>query len=456
MSANTQHQWWFEKPTLEGRPQSAILIALQRRNQKPEDVEDHLRELAFLTRTLGLQVVDTVVQRRLYPHPRTFIGPGKLKEISALAKQYNVGYLIFDDDLTPAQIHHIEKESGIPALDRTDVILMIFDRHARTNQARLQVQLARLQHMLPRLKRMWTHLERQRGGIGHRGGAGEREIEKDRRIIKNKIAQLRRKLKEIEKQGEVRRRRRQEMVRVAMVGYTNVGKTTLMNLLAHENLLAENKLFATLDTTVRRVVIDNVPFLLSDTVGFIRKLPHELVESFKNTLAEAREADIILHVIDVSHPSYKEQIRTVNRTLKQVGVVNKPTIYVFNKVDILMKQKDFDLQEIERQYSLDVDEPQIFISATKNINIDLLKKTILHEVIKQYKEKYPHLVPRIGLEAKTLQSTEKTQQENVCSGENLLGQRDADNGFTAQMNQREINPKELQSYTSNQFGSEKS
>ncbi|NPA34539.1 MAG: GTPase HflX [Chlorobi bacterium] len=433
MSTNTQHQWWFEEPSLEGRPQSAILVALQRRNQKPEEVEEHLRELAFLTKTLGLQVVDTVVQRRPYPHPRTFIGPGKLKEISALAKQYNVGYLIFDDDLTPAQIHHIEKESGIPALDRTDVILMIFARHARTNQARLQVQLARLQHMLPRLKRMWTHLERQRGGIGHRGGAGEREIEKDRRIIKNKIAQLRKKLKEIEKQGEVRRRRRQEMVRVAMVGYTNVGKTTLMNLLAHENLLAENKLFATLDTTVRRVVIDNVPFLLSDTVGFIRKLPHELVESFKNTLAEAREADIILHVIDVSHPSYKEQIKTVNRTLKQVGVVNKPTIYVFNKVDILMKQKDLDLQEIERQYSLDVDEPQIFISATEGINIDKLKKTILREVIKQYKEKYPHLVPRIGLDSKALKALEEqTQDAKEPEDLSVSQQAQEDNGFASE------------------------
>ena len=380
----------------------AILAAVRMPKTNRSELYYSLEELKSLCTTLGMQVADIVIQNRSRPHPRTYMGPGKIREIAERMQKENIDYLVFDCELTPAQQYHIEQEVGKPVFDRSDIILHIFERHARTAQAKLQVELARLQHMLPRLKRMWTHLERQRGGIGIRAGAGEKEIEKDRRIIARRIAHLRKKLKEIEQQNIIRRARRQEIVRVALVGYTNVGKTTLMNLFSHEHLRAENRLFVTLDTTVRRIVWDGIPFLLSDTVGFIKKLPHALVESFKTTLAEAREADIILHVIDIAHPDAKEQIKTVERTLKQVGVQTTEKIYVCNKGDLIASSEE-ELRNIcpdlIRELGLDTAHPAICISAAKGWNIDLLKREILKKVAKTYKERYPHVVPRIGVNA---------------------------------------------------------
>ncbi len=392
------HQF-LEPFSLDGKSPGTVLAAVRFLHQSPEEVERSLDELEFLCATLGLRVIARVVQRRVRPHPRTFLGPGKLREVADLMRRHRAGFLVFDGELTPAQLFHIEKElGGFTVMDRADVILHIFSKHARTAQAKLQVELARLQHLLPRLRGMWTHLERQRGGIGLRAGAGEKELEKDRRMILRRITHLRRKLEEIARQGRVRRARRQEMVRVAMVGYTNVGKTTLMNLLARETLRAENQLFVTLDTTVRRVVLDGIPFLLSDTVGFIRKLPHHLVESFKATLEEAREADILLHVVDVSHPDRKVQVQTVLRVLREIGIQNPVMIYVCNKVDRLVdspEQIPAICQEVASDLALDGSTPMVCISATRGWNLGAFKRILLREVVRLYRERYPHVVPRL-------------------------------------------------------------
>src|SRR5665647_1509375 len=310
----------------------AILIGVLYHGQEESEVEDFLEELSFLTETAGAEPVKRFIQKLDVPNPRTFVGSGKIEEIALFVQENSVDIAIFDDELTPSQLRNIEKDLNCRIIDRTNLILDIFASRARTSHARTQVELAQYQYLLPRLTGMWTHLERQRGGIGLRG-PGETEIETDRRIIREKISKLKEQLKKIDTQMSTRRKGRASMVRVALVGYTNVGKSTLMNLISKTDLFAEDKLFATLDTTVRKVVIGNLPFLLSDTVGFIRKLPHDLVESFKSTLDEVREADLLLHVIDISHPAFEEQIKVVNNTLKDLGVSEKPLIIVFNKID---------------------------------------------------------------------------------------------------------------------------
>ena len=313
-------------------PEKAILVSVCASGTTMERTEECLNELAFLLDTAGGIPVKQVVQKLERPDPRTYVGSGKLEEIKEYKNALDADFLVFDDELSPAQLRNLEKEFGCRILDRTTLILDIFAKRARTSIAKTQVELAQLQYMLPRLTRMWTHLERQRGGIGMRG-PGETQIETDRRLITEKIALLKEKLQAIDKQKVLQRKNRESLVRVALVGYTNVGKSTLMNLLSKSDVFAENKLFATLDTTVRKVVLGNLPFLLTDTVGFIRKLPHGLVESFKSTLDEVCEADILMHVVDISHPDYEEQINAVNKTLEEIGANDKPTILVFNKID---------------------------------------------------------------------------------------------------------------------------
>ncbi|HEY6082302.1 MAG TPA: GTPase HflX, partial [Chitinophagaceae bacterium] len=315
-----------------GQEERAVLVSVITGDQTEEAVQEYLDELAFLAETAGAVTVKRFVQKLPHPESRTFIGKGKLEEIGEFIKGRDISIVIFDDELTGTQINNIEKALNVKTIDRTDLILDIFGRRARTAQAKVQVELAQYQYLLPRLKGMWTHLERQKGGIGLRG-PGETEIETDRRIVKDKISLLKKRLSEIDKQSFTQRKDRGELIRVALVGYTNVGKSTLMNLLSKSEVFAENKLFATLDTTTRKVVLNGMPFLLSDTVGFIRKLPHHLVESFKSTLDEVRESDVLLHVVDISHPQYEEQLSVVNNTLQEMGARDKPTILVFNKID---------------------------------------------------------------------------------------------------------------------------
>ena len=310
------------------------------KDQTTEQAEEYLDELAFLSETAGAKTVKRFTQKLAHPDSRTFVGKGKLEEIKDYLNGKNITLVIFDDELTGSQISNIEKELNVKTIDRSDLILDIFARRARTAQAKVQVELAQYQYLLPRLKGMWKHLERQGGGIGTRG-PGETEIETDRRIVKDKIALLRKRLSEIDKQSFTQRKERGEFIRVALVGYTNVGKSTLMTVLSKSEVFAENKLFATLDTTTRKVVFENTPFLLSDTVGFIRKLPHHLVESFKSTLDEVREADILLHVVDISHPQYEDQIGVVNKTLQELKAFEKPMLTIFNKMDLYV-QKNFD------------------------------------------------------------------------------------------------------------------
>ncbi|MEE9461462.1 MAG: GTPase HflX, partial [Bacteroidales bacterium] len=337
------------------KPETAILIGIIDQDRDAATVEEYLQELDFLTETAGAILEKTFVQRLDYPNPRTFVGSGKLLEIREYIAMNNIDLVIFDDELTPSQLRNIERELKCRILDRTNLILDIFARRAQTAHAKTQVELAQYEYLLPRLTRMWTHLERQRGGIGLRG-PGETEIETDRRIIRDKIAKLKEDLKRIDKQKSVQRKNRGKMVRVALVGYTNVGKSTLMNVVSKSDIFAENKLFATLDTTVRKVVIGNLPFLLSDTVGFIRKLPHTLVESFKSTLDEVRESDILLHVVDISHPNFEEQIDIVNQTLLEIDARHKPTYIVFNKIDAfhyVVKEEDDLSPDTHENISLD-------------------------------------------------------------------------------------------------------
>lgn len=378
-----------------------MLIGVISKTQPAELAEEYLEELAFLTDTAGAVVKDKVFQRLEHPDSRTYIGKGKLNDVAAYIKEHAIDLAIFDDELTGAQLRNIEEVLKCKVLDRTNLILDIFAKRARTAQAKVQVELAQLRYLLPRLTRMWTHLEKQRGGIGLRG-PGESEIETDRRAIKNKLSVLKQKLEDIERVNQTQRKSRGNVVRVALVGYTNAGKSTLMNLLSKSDVFAENKLFATLDTTVRKVVFENIPFLLSDTVGFIRKLPHDLVESFKSTLDEVREADLLIHVVDISHPHFEDQINVVKQTLVELNSADKPQLLVFNKIDAynFAKGDEFDLMD-NKEYFSNTDDlkkswmakensPCIFISATQKINIDELRNKLIEQVRMIHNVRYPN------------------------------------------------------------------
>jgi len=379
-----------------------VLVGLVTQKQSESKVNEYLDELDFLARTAGAEPEKRFIQKLDYPNPRTYVGTGKLEEIKKYVEDEGIGLVIFDDDLSSKQVLNIEKELQVKILDRTSLILDIFAKRAQTATARTQVELAQYQYLLPRLTRMWTHLERQRGGIGMRG-PGETQIETDRRIILDKIARLKEELKDIDKQKSMQRKNRGKMTRVALVGYTNVGKSTLMNLLSKSDVFAENKLFATLDTTVRKVTIDNLPFLLTDTVGFIRKLPTHLVESFKSTLDEVRDADLLLHVVDVSHPQFEEQIAVVEKTLNEVcGAGKKPVILVFNKIDAFSyKPKELDdltpatrenmsLEDFKRTWMAKMNNNCVFISAKEKTNIDQLKDMLYDEAKKIHVERFPY------------------------------------------------------------------
>jgi GTPase len=381
--------------------EKAVLVGLITPNQKEDRAHEYLEELAFLTETAGALPVKYFLQKIDFANPKTFVGPGKLAEIKQYISDHEIGLVIFDDELSPKQLRNIEKELNVLILDRTNLILDIFAKRAQTATAKTQVELAQLQYMLPRLTRLWTHLERQQGGIGMRG-PGETQIETDRRIILNKISLLKKNLREIDTQMATQRKNRGKMVRVALVGYTNVGKSTLMNLLSKSEVFAENKLFATLDTTVRKVIIHNLPFLLTDTVGFIRKLPHHLVESFKSTLDEVREADLLLHVVDISHPNFEEQLNIVNQTLLEIDPKEKPSIIIFNKIDAFsyqpkdeddltpVKRENISLDELKASWISKLHDNCIFISARQKINVDNLKELIYDKVKAIHVERYPY------------------------------------------------------------------
>ena len=380
--------------------EKAVLVSLVYKNQDERQAVEYLDELEFLADTAGAEVLKKFTQQLDIPNVSTFVGPGKLTEIRDFVTATEADTVIFDDELTPIQLRNIERFLECKILDRTNLILDIFARRAKTAHAKTQVELAQYQYILPRLTRMWTHLERQRGGIGLRG-PGETQIETDRRIILDKIARLKVQLKKIDKQKATQRKNRGKLVRIALVGYTNAGKSTLMNLLSKSDVFAENKLFATLDTTVRKVIIVNLPFLLSDTVGFIRKLPHDLVESFKSTLDEVREADILIHVVDISHPGFEEQIETVKSTLKEIDSGDKPNIYVFNKIDAfnyikkkeddltLKTKENFSLADWKNSWMAKNNLPAVFISATQKQNIEELKKVLYDEVKVIHSQRFP-------------------------------------------------------------------
>ncbi len=378
---------------------NAVLVGVIQQGQSEQLEQEYLQELKFLAETAGTTTIKIFTQKLDHPDSKTFVGKGKLEEIKNYVSRKNVGLVIFDDELTGSQISTIEKELKVTTIDRSDLILDIFASRAKTAQAKVQVELAQYQYILPRLKGMWKHLERQGGGIGSRG-PGETEIETDRRIVKDKISLLRKRLAEIDKQSFTQRKERGEFIRVALVGYTNVGKSTIMNLLSKSDVFAENKLFATLDTTTRKVVFGHTPFLLSDTVGFIRKLPHHLIESFKSTLDEVREADILLHVVDISHPQYEEQLRVVNKTLHELKSDEKPVITVFNKMDLYEKNtfdewlepevKEQLLDDLKQQWQERTKGNCVFIAAIDKTNLPELRQTILNKVRTLYQQKYPY------------------------------------------------------------------
>ena len=389
----------IEKKKIIHKEEKAVLVGLVHKDQTEQQSQEYLDELAFLAETAGAIAVKRFTQKLTHPDSRTFIGKGKLEEIKKYIQGKNIRIIIFDDELNGSQISNIEKSLDVKTIDRSDLILDIFARRAKTAQAKTQVELAQYQYLLPRLRGMWKHLERLGGGIGTRG-PGETEIETDRRIVRDKISLLRKRLAIIDKQSSTQRKERGEFIRAALVGYTNVGKSTLMNLLSKRNVFAENKLFATLDTTTGKVVFENTPFLLSDTVGFIRKLPHHLVESFKSTLDEVREADILLHVVDISHPAYEEQMGTVNKTLQEINAFDKPILTVFNKMD-LYEEKTFDewleastkreiLNDLEEKWQTETNGNAVFISAIEKRNLDDLRKKILDKVRALYKIRYPY------------------------------------------------------------------
>jgi GTPase len=389
----------IDKKQLLQQEEKAVLVGVVTKDQKEAQVIEYLDELAFLAETAGAITVKKYIQKLPHPDSRTYIGKGKLEEIRRFIEGKDIKIVIFDDELSGAQIGNIEKEVGIKVVDRSDLILDIFARRAKTAQAKAQVELAQYQYILPRLRGMWKHLERLGGGIGTRG-PGETEIETDRRIVREKISLLRRKLAEIDKQAFTQRKERGEFIRVALVGYTNVGKSTLMNILTKADVFAENKLFATLDTTTRKVVYETTPFLLSDTVGFIRKLPHHLVESFKSTLDEVKESDILLHVVDISHPNYEEQIAVVRKTLEELKCNDKPAIMVFNKMDryealtfdewLDPQVKEEILTDLKARWENETDHNCVFVSATERRNIDGLRETILNKVKELYQIRYPY------------------------------------------------------------------
>lgn len=385
----------------ETQTERAVLVGLITPSQNELKVKEYLNELAFLAETAGAEPVKQFCQRLDYSNPVTFVGTGKLQEINEYVVENEIGIVIFDDELTPKQLRNIERELQVKILDRTSLILDIFAKRAQSANAKTQVELAQYKYMLPRLTRLWTHLERQRGGVGMRG-PGETQLETDKRIILDKISRLKNELIDIDKQKIVQRKNRGKMVRVALVGYTNVGKSTLMNLLSKSEVFAENKLFATLDTTVRKMIIQNLPFLLSDTVGFIRKLPTELVESFKSTLDEVREADLLVHVVDISHPTFEEQIEVVNKTLKEIDKTEKPMIMVFNKIDaftFVQKEEDdltprtrenVDIEELKRTWMNKLGDDCIFISAKDKTNIDELKEMLYERVKAIHISRFPY------------------------------------------------------------------
>ena len=390
----------IEKKQLFTKEENAVLIGLVYKEQSETQVNEYLDELTFLAETAGAKAIKRFTQKLAHPDSKTFVGKGKLEEIKQfILLKRSINLVIFDDELTGSQIQNIEKELNVKTIDRSDLILDIFASRAKTAQAKTQVELAQYQYILPRLRGMWKHLERQGGGVGTRG-PGETEIETDRRIVKDKISLLRKRLSEIDKQSFTQRKDRGEFIRVALVGYTNVGKSTLMNLLSKSEVFAENKLFATLDTTTRKVVFEQTPFLLSDTVGFIRKLPHHLVESFKSTLDEVREADVLLHVVDLSHPQYEEQITVVNTTLAELKVAEKPTITIFNKLD-KYESEAFDqwleadvkreiLDDLKQRWQNETKGNCVFVSAIEKTNIDALRQTILNAVRDTYRIRYPY------------------------------------------------------------------
>jgi GTP-binding protein HflX len=389
----------IDKKNTIGKEERAVLVALIQKDQTEQQVLEYLDELAFLAETAGAITVKRFTQKMEHPNSKTFVGKGKLEEIRDYIQGKDVRVVIFDDELSGAQINNIEKVLDAKTIDRSDLILDIFARRAKTAQAKAQVELAQYQYILPRLRGMWKHLERLGGGIGTRG-PGESEIETDRRIVRDKISLLRRRLAEIDKQAYTQRKDRGEFIRVALVGYTNVGKSTIMNLLSKRDVFAENKLFATLDTTTSKVVFETTPFLLSDTVGFIRKLPHHLVESFKSTLDEVREADILLHVVDISHPNYEEQIGVVNKTLQELNAFEKPILTIFNKMDLYEKNtfdewldpgaKEQILEDLKERWQRETNGNAVFVSAIERRNIDTLRSSILEKVRLMYKLRYPY------------------------------------------------------------------
>ena len=381
------------------KQERAVLVGVIRPGEKPEETKEYLDELAFLVDTAGGVVDKNFTQKMLKPDRGTFVGTGKLDEIKAYVKSEEIDMVVFDDELSPSQLRNIERELEVKILDRSNLILDIFAGRAQTAQAKTQVELAQLQYLLPRLTRLWTHLERQKGGIGMRG-PGETQIESDRRMILEKISLLKGRLKLIDKQNETQRKNRTELIRVALVGYTNVGKSTIMNMLSKSEVFAENKLFATLDTTVRKVVIDNLPFLLSDTVGFIRKLPHHLVECFKSTLDEVREADILIHVVDVSHTSFQDQINVVNETLKDLGARDKDMIVVFNKIDAYVspeademdeeEKTTLTLEDFKKSWMAHNNAPALFISALHKENLEEFKQLLYDKIVDLHTARYPY------------------------------------------------------------------
>lgn len=389
----------IEKKQLLNQEEKAVLVGVIGKDQNETQVMEYLDELQFLAETAGAVTLRKFTQKLPHPDSRTYIGKGKLEEIRNYVQGKDVKILIFDDELSGAQLSNIEKAVGVKTIDRSDLILDIFARRAKTAQAKAQVELAQYQYILPRLRGMWKHLERLGGGIGTRG-PGETEIETDRRIVREKISLLRRRLAEIDKQSFTQRKERGEFIRVALVGYTNVGKSTIMNLLSKSDVFAENKLFATLDTTTRKIVWETTPFLLSDTVGFIRKLPHHLVESFKSTLDEVKESDILIHVVDISHPNYEDQVNVVRTTLMEMNCHDKPTIMVFNKMDQYVKNtfdewlapevKEDILRDLKERWELETNHNCVFISAIEKQNIDGLRNGILEKVRELYQQRYPY------------------------------------------------------------------
>lgn len=379
------------------KQETAVLVSVIAQHTTEAKALEYLQELAFLVETAGGEVKKIYTQRLTYPDKATFIGSGKLEEVKAYIIAEGIDMVVFDDELSPSQLRNIEKEFQVKVLDRSNLILDIFANHAKSAQAKTQVELAQLQYLLPRLTRMWTHLERQRGGIGMRG-PGESQIESDRRMILDKISVLKERLKVIDRQNETQRKGRGELIRVALVGYTNVGKSTIMNLISKSEVLIEDKLFATLDTTVRKVVIDNLPFLLSDTVGFIRKLPHHLVECFKSTLDEVREADVLIHVVDISHPNFEDHIKAVNDTLEEIGALDKPVITAFNKIDAYKAPVEEDedghqvpvtLADFKNSWMAKNADPAIFVSATEKVNVEEFKELLYEVIVKLHTQRYP-------------------------------------------------------------------